>query len=103
MTLDELVNAIGSLNENDKAALVGKLQASAEAPKKLRTLRAARAAATNKAVIAQMLGNAQRLGVAHLIDEDKPVDLNAINMALKGKDLESRFLLKSQLAEHGMV
>jgi hypothetical protein len=66
-------------------------------------LRAARSSAYNEAVVDQMLGTARRLGVAHVIKEDSVVNLDELNRELKGKDLDERLTLKSQLSALAMI
>lgn len=103
MNVDQLLSAITALGPNEKAELVGKLSASAEKKTTILTLRAAAARADNKNEFRQMMARAERLGVAHLIELDKPIDVFALNMALKGKDLSERLVLKSELFIHKMI
>jgi hypothetical protein len=103
MTIDELVAAISGLNENAKAELSAKLSAGADKQRhQFRTLRAARANPENRTTITMMLATARRLGVT-VIEEDKTVDLTSLDLQLRGKDTNDRFLLKAQLGELGML
>ena len=103
MTLDQIVAAIAGLDANQKAELTAKLSASADKRPAFKTLRAARSSAYNEAVVDQMLGTARRLGVAHVIKEDSVVNLDDLNRELKGKDLDERLTLKSQLSALAMI
>jgi hypothetical protein len=103
MTLDQLVAAINGLDANQKAELTAKISASADKRQSFKTLRAARSSAYNEAVVDQMLGTARRLGVAHVIKEDSVVNLDELNRELKGKDLDERLTLKSQLSALAMI
>jgi hypothetical protein len=103
MTLDQLVAAINGLDANQKAELTAKISASADKRQAFKTLRAARSSAYNEAVVDQMLGTARRLGVAHVIKEDSVVNLDELNRELKGKDLDERLTLKSQLSALAMI
>ena len=103
MTLDQLVAAINGLDANQKAELTAKISASADKRQAFKTLRAARGSAYNKAVVDNMLGTARRLGVGHVIKEDSVVNLDELNRELKGKDLDERLTLKSQLSALAMI
>jgi hypothetical protein len=103
MTLDQIAAAINGLDANQKAELTAKISASADKRQAFKTLRAARSSAYNEAVVDQMLGTARRLGVAHVIKEDSVVNLDELNRELKGKDLDERLTLKSQLSALAMI
>jgi hypothetical protein len=102
MKIDELISAIGSLSENEKAELIGKLQASAAKPcHTIKTLRAAHSAVPNKGLITQMLARARSLGVD--LEMDKIVDPGALNKALSGKPVADRVEFKDMLYQLGML
>ena len=103
MKIDELIAAIGNLSENERAELAAKLSASGDKQRhQFRTLRAARANPENRTTVTMMLATARRLGVT-VIEEDKTVDLTSLDLQLRGKDTNDRFLLKAQLGELGML
>jgi hypothetical protein len=103
-TIDELVASIGKLDQNQRAELTAKLSASAEKKTPLRSLRAAAAAAPNKSLITIMMASAKRLGVAHLIKQDEPIDVDELNRTLLGNPaIEDRFRFKSELSQLGMI
>ena len=103
MNVEQIVAAINGPDANQKAELTAKLSASADKRPAFKTLRAARAAAYNKARIDQMLALAKRLIVSHLITEDLVVSIDELNRELRGKDLEDRLVLKSQLSALSMM
>jgi hypothetical protein len=103
-TIDDLVASIGKLDENQRAELTAKLSANAEKKTPLRSLRAASAAVPNKAMITIMMASARRLGVAHLIEMDEPINVDELNRALIGNPaIEDRFRFKSELSQLGMI
>jgi hypothetical protein len=85
---------------------LGELHAASDQPMKFSELRRVAAltwaqAATdprNLPLLKTVLGSARRLGVAEFFEDDtKPLDVTALNRALRDKPVEDRFKFKSEL------
>jgi hypothetical protein len=104
MNVEQIVAAIGQLDQNQKAELTAKLSAAADKPRHtIRTLRAAHAAVPNKGLVKQMLATAQRLGVDSVIRMDEPVNMSDLNKVLAGKPVADRVEFKDMLFQLGMI
>jgi hypothetical protein len=82
MTIDQIVAAINGLGENEKAELTAKLSASAQPRVQFKTLRAASADPQNHVALNVLRAHSRRLGVA--LEDDKPIDIVALDKALAG-------------------
>jgi hypothetical protein len=106
-SVDMALSSVAGMNPNIRRAVVdalvgkGVINAAAEFNGGRNTIAKLAANASNTSRLRMIKAQAGRLGVS--LDDDKPIDLVALDAQLKDKDLEARWQLKTAMRQIGLI